>query len=385
MPARAIRLGILLAGHLILAACYTPYEPACGFVCGSGGTCPDDYTCNTNDSVCHLNGTSPATVCSNAPAPFDVSGAMSVSNVAIAITFDGVPNPAQAQNLANYSIPQLALAGSSMLAGDTITIGTASQAQTTYTVTVTGVTRLTDGAALKMNSATFAGRKPFEVLNATSTSVTSVDVMFNDPPDAAATTAANYSIPSLTVSAASLAGQTVTLTTSAQAAQSYTVTVSNVKRASDGEQMASSTAMFGGRNAFDVASAATVDATHVSVVFDAAPAPTQATTAANYTIPGLSVTAASLAGSTVTLTTSVQRAISYTVTVANVTRASDAEALTTTSAAFTGTDYCTDTMLDGDETDADCGGPTCTARCAMGQMCMMASDCTSNMCSTTCQ
>jgi len=384
MPARAIHLGILLAG-LILAGCYSPYEPDCGFVCGSGGTCPDDYTCNSADNLCHLNGTSPNKVCSNAPLPFDVESATSLSNIAISVTFTGVPNVAQAQDLSNYSVPGLTLSGS-MLAGSTITIGTSSQAAMTYTVTVSGVTRLTTGQALKIDSATFTGRSPFEVLAAASTSVTTVNVTFNDPPDpSAANDAANYTIPSLTVSAASLAGSVVTLTTSPQAAQTYNLSVDNVKRASDFEPLHVSTAQFGGRNAFDVASAATVDATHVAVTFDAAPAPTQATTPGNYTIPGLTVSAASLAGSTVTLTTSVQRAMSYTVTAANVTRASDAETLSTASAMFTGTDYCTDNTQNGDETDKDCGGPTCTARCMTGQTCQLNTDCTSNNCATTCQ
>jgi hypothetical protein len=183
-----------------------------------------------------------------------------------------------------------------------------------------------------------------------------------------------------------LTGSDVTLTTSTQLAQTYTLQVGNVKRASDFEPLHVANAQVGGRGAFDVASAATVDATHVAVTFDAAPAPTAATTASNYSIPGLTVSAASLTGSVATLTTSVQRAISYTVTVSNVTRNSDAEPLSTAVATFTGTDYCTDTMFNGDETDVDCGGPTCTARCASGQMCMMVSDCMTGltMCTTTC-
>ena len=135
MPARAIRLGILLAALAGMAACYSPYEPDCGFVCGAGGVCPDDYTCNPADNLCHLDGTSPNKVCSNAPLPFDVESAASISNVAISVTFTGVPNVAQAQDLSNYSIPGLTLSGS-MVAGSTITIGTSSQAAMTYTVTV---------------------------------------------------------------------------------------------------------------------------------------------------------------------------------------------------------------------------------------------------------
>jgi hypothetical protein len=364
MVARAIRLGILLVAA---SACYSPYEPDCGFVCGTGGVCPDDYTCNSADNVCHLTGTSANKQCSNAPVEFDVASAMAVSNVAISITFTGVPNAAQAQDLSNYTIPGLALAGGSMLAGSTITIGTASQAAIMYT-------------------ASFTGRGPFEVLGAASTSNTSVDVTYNSAPDAsAAGDPTNYMIASLGVTAATVSGATVTLTTDPQAAQTYTVDISNVKRASDFEPLHVSATTFAGRASFSVASAASLDATHATVTFDAAPAPTAATTASNYAIPGLTVSAAALSGSTVTLTTTFQRGSSYTVTAGSVTRASDAEPLTTAAATFTGTDYCTDTIPDGDETDADCGGPTCTARCAMGQTCSMASDCTSNSCATTCQ
>ena len=41
-----------------IATCYSPPKPACGFVCGPGGACPEDYTCQANR--CRLNGATDA-------------------------------------------------------------------------------------------------------------------------------------------------------------------------------------------------------------------------------------------------------------------------------------------------------------------------------------
>jgi hypothetical protein len=38
-----------------LTGCYAPPQPACGFYCGAGGICPEDYTC-TADNRCRLIG-----------------------------------------------------------------------------------------------------------------------------------------------------------------------------------------------------------------------------------------------------------------------------------------------------------------------------------------
>ncbi|MCA1664624.1 MAG: hypothetical protein LC659_10205, partial [Myxococcales bacterium] len=43
-------------------------------------------------------------------------------------------------------------------------------------------------------------------------------------------------------------------------------------------------------------------------------------------------------------------------------------------------DACTDGAEDGDETGIDCGGPTCAARCAVGQGCGAPIDCASGVC-----
>jgi len=43
------------------------------------------------------------------------------------------------------------------------------------------------------------------------------------------------------------------------------------------------------------------------------------------------------------------------------------------------TDMCCNKMMDGMETDTDCGGPTCK-KCSTGQKCTQDSDCLSNNC-----
>jgi hypothetical protein len=51
---------------IALAGCYSPPEPACGFVCGPGGACPADYTC-AGDHQCHRDGTPPSLTCAALP------------------------------------------------------------------------------------------------------------------------------------------------------------------------------------------------------------------------------------------------------------------------------------------------------------------------------
>jgi hypothetical protein len=72
---RALRLlGLLLAAGLALPACYETPAPACAFLCGQGGACPDGYTCRA-DSWCRRQDVPDDAVCSPAlsdaatPAP----------------------------------------------------------------------------------------------------------------------------------------------------------------------------------------------------------------------------------------------------------------------------------------------------------------------------
>ncbi len=179
----------------------------------------------------------------------------------------------------------------------------------------------------------------FNVVAAMATSHTAVAVTFDAPPDATeATTPANYTIAGLAITAATLAGNTVTLTTAGQPAGTLTVTAANITRALDQLPLTVVSANFAGRLAFDVASAASTSAVTATVTFDGTPVAAQATTLANYAIPGLTLHGTPvLAGNTVTLATSGQTATSFTVTVTGVLRASDGEPLTIASASFTGT------------------------------------------------
>jgi predicted RNA-binding protein with TRAM domain len=270
---------------------------------------------------------------------FNVSSAASVNTTTMSVTFDAPPNAAQATTLASYSVPGLALSGTPVLSGNTVTITTAAQAAQTYTVTVTGVTRQSDGSPLAVNTASFT-HVAFDVAGAASVTSHTMSVTFDAPPDPTqATTLANYSVVGLTLSGTPvLAGNTVTIATGSQSATTYTVNVSNVTRASDGTVLTNRAASFTGRSPFDVTGAASTSSGSLTVTFSAPPNSAQATTLANYSVPGLTLGGTPLlSGNTVTLKTSAQAAQSYTVTVSNVTRASDAEALGVNNASFAGT------------------------------------------------
>lgn len=271
-------------------------------------------------------------------APFDVTGAIATSSTSLVVSFDAPPNAAEATTLANYNVPGLSLTGAPILAGTQVTLVTAPQVAGTYAVVVSGVTRASDGEALTVASASFAGRPPFDVASAASASNVSMTVTYDAPPDPiAATTLGNYDVPGLALSGTPvLTGNTVTIATAPQTVQGYTVTVSGVTRASDGEALTDASAGFTGRTGFNVASAASVNATTMSVTFDAPPDPAQATTLANYSVPGLALSGTPvLSGTTVTIATAAQAAQTYTVSVAGVTRASDGSPLAVNSASFT--------------------------------------------------
>ena len=272
------------------------------------------------------------------PSSFNVTAAQSTAATRMTVTYDAPPDPSEAVILGNYTVPGLTLSGTPSLMGNVVSITTTPQAAMSYTLTVTNVTRASDTAPLKNATATFMGRTPFNVTGAASTNSKTATVTFDAAPNAIeAVKLANYSIPGLTLSGTpALNGNTVTLTTSTQAAMMYTVTVSAVIRASDGESLLVKSANFGGTTSFNVASAASTANKQMTVTFDAAPTPNQATNANNYTVNGLTLSAPQLNGNVVTLTTSAQAAMSYTVTVSNVTRASDSEPLTTNNANFNG-------------------------------------------------
>jgi hypothetical protein len=273
------------------------------------------------------------------PTAFNITGAASTGRLAVTVTFDAPPDPVKAAVLGNYDIPGLTLSGTPGLSGSTVTLVTSAQAAQSYTLTVSNVTRASDGAALTAKSTTFGGIGSFSVSSAVAPSAKVLKVTFDGPPNAAqAAVAGNYTVPGLTLSAPVLAGNVVTLTTTAQAAQSYTVTVAGVTRASDSQPLTKATADFTGRTSFNVTLAESPSSAKLTVTFSAPPKAAQATTLANYNVPGLALSGTPvLTGNTVTITTASQLAQSYTVTVSNVTRSSDDEALDVKTASFTGT------------------------------------------------
>lgn len=66
---------ILAAGLGLVAACYSPPQPDCGFSCLRLGDCPSGYFC-APDGICHRDGTPPELQCAvdariDAPRPID--------------------------------------------------------------------------------------------------------------------------------------------------------------------------------------------------------------------------------------------------------------------------------------------------------------------------
>lgn len=271
-------------------------------------------------------------------ASFNVASAAAPNSVGLTVTFDAPPNAAQATTLANYSVPGLTLSGAPTLDGSTVTLTTSAQLSQSYTVTVSNVTRASDGEPLATAIADFAGTDTFNVASAAATGNTALAVTFDAPPDAAqAVTLANYDVPGLTLTGTpTLAGNVVTLETSPQAGQAYTVTVAGVTRAADAEPLAADSATFQGRTTFNVESATARSSTSLEVAFDAPPDAAEAVDLANYDVPGLTLSAPVLSGSRVTFTTTPQAAQSYTVTVSNVTRDADGDALVVTTSDFEG-------------------------------------------------
>ena len=76
VPLRLVSLGAALAliaalAGAIVSACYDVPRPACGFLCGPAGECPDGYTCAA-EQVCHANGSPDGLVCRNPDAALPV-------------------------------------------------------------------------------------------------------------------------------------------------------------------------------------------------------------------------------------------------------------------------------------------------------------------------
>ncbi len=91
-------------------------------------------------------------------AAFNVVNATSIGATALTVTFDAAPNATQATTASNYFVPGLAITGTLMLAGNTVTLATSVQsAGLAYAVYVLGVTRASDGEPLGVSGADFIG------------------------------------------------------------------------------------------------------------------------------------------------------------------------------------------------------------------------------------
>lgn len=55
-PRQGIVFMALALAALLANGCYDTPQPACGFTCGSGGACPEDYVCGQGNR-CRLSST----------------------------------------------------------------------------------------------------------------------------------------------------------------------------------------------------------------------------------------------------------------------------------------------------------------------------------------
>jgi hypothetical protein len=70
--ARALRaLAAAALCALCATGCYDVPQPQCGFRCGPGGECPENYTCNAADGRCHHETAPASLVCGTVDASID--------------------------------------------------------------------------------------------------------------------------------------------------------------------------------------------------------------------------------------------------------------------------------------------------------------------------
>ena len=63
-PSASVAIGRWwLVAVTTVVGCYDPPRPACGFVCGPAGACPEDYRCNVTDGRCHRSDTPESMTC----------------------------------------------------------------------------------------------------------------------------------------------------------------------------------------------------------------------------------------------------------------------------------------------------------------------------------
>lgn len=270
------------------------------------------------------------------------------------VVFNEELDPISAESAENYSIsPELNVTGAALQAdGKTVRLTVEMQTRgTEYSVTANNIGDISGNVMVEAGTALFTGADttPPAVVSAAPVTDKTVDVRFSEPVDAStAQTTGSYVItPELAVTEAVLQadGQTVRLTTATQNSGTvYTVTATGVRDLADNVIAGSSAADFTGIDSTPphVVSAATVNDTTVSVLFNESVDEATAEIKANYSItPSLEVSGAVLQGDgkTVHLSTSPQSwQTEYTVRVTNVTDSSGNVIAGVSTATFAGLD-----------------------------------------------
>ncbi|MDY6969475.1 MAG: Ig-like domain-containing protein [Spirochaetota bacterium] len=172
--------------------------------------------------------------------PF-LSSVVSLSNTSVEVTFSEDVDESSAEEVSNYTIPDLAVLSAERNVADNsiVTLTTSSQEVQEYTITVANVEDLNSNIIGSPNSMVFTG-KPLlpEVVDVVSISNTDVKITFSkELEQTSAETAANYSITDIAsvVLDVNNADQhysdktIVYLTTDAQSGVSYSLSVINVQ------------------------------------------------------------------------------------------------------------------------------------------------------------
>jgi hypothetical protein len=158
-------------------SCYSVPEPDCGFVCGAGGACPEDYLCGSG-SICRRIGAPMSTVCKLDAGPIDaaivspmvvstvpIDGATMVSRSApITATFNQ-PLEDDSVSIATFLVTT---------AGGVQVPGTVTMDDPSMTATFTPTSELPAGAQLTVSltgNITSAMNAPLEPLTFTFTTI----------------------------------------------------------------------------------------------------------------------------------------------------------------------------------------------------------------------
>lgn len=126
----------------MISACYSPREPDCGFFCGPGGACPDDYFC-ANDGRCHREGTPDTLICPPDAAVAADSGDLAPPRVQSTTPANGATDVAlDATVTVVFDEPVTGVDATTFTAG-TGTVTTVSPTQYTLTATWPAATQVT--------------------------------------------------------------------------------------------------------------------------------------------------------------------------------------------------------------------------------------------------